>query len=87
MGGGNAQKTAMARQKKQAKEAAAGKATSSEDRKKHEATKAAIQCTVCLQGFMSTAREPELQQHLESKHAKMKLTLAQAFPAFTGQTF
>ena len=86
MGGGNGQKSAMARAKKQAKEAAAGKASSSEDRKKHEATKTQIQCTICLQGFMGTAREPELQQHLDSKHPKAGATLATAFPAFTGVT-
>ena len=86
MGGGNAQKTAMARAKKQAKEAASGKAHSPEERKKMEAAKNSIQCQLCLQGFMGTAREAELQQHIDNKHAKANTTIAACFPTYTGNT-
>ncbi len=83
MGGGNGMKSAMARDRKNAKADGAGKVTTSEDRKKHEEAKNAHQCTICLSGFPRTVKQPELQQHLDNKHAKAGKTLAEAFPTFT----
>ncbi|EPY35728.1 hypothetical protein STCU_00946 [Strigomonas culicis] len=57
-----------------------------DDLKKHEESKNAVQCTICLQGFPRTVREAELQHHMESKHAKAGKTLIEIFPAFTGET-
>jgi hypothetical protein len=53
-----------------------------EDRKKMEAAKVALQCKICLQGFMKTAKKPELEAHMESKHAKAGKSFAEAFPDF-----
>ena len=50
MGGGNAQKTAMARQKKQAKEAAAGKGS----QLKANAAALSLKCKVCMQTVRSS---------------------------------
>jgi len=83
MGGGNAQKTAMARARHLAKTEGAGKATTAEDRKKHEAAKNALQCTICLAGFPRTAKKPELQQHVENKHPKSGKSVEEAFPGYT----
>lgn len=47
------------------------KVTTSEDRKKHEEAKNAVSCSVCMQGFPRTVRQPELEQHIDSKHAKV----------------
>ena len=71
------------RRARAAKEAAAaGKATTSEDRKKLDQYKNSIQCTICMQGFPYTVRQAELEQHAE-KHAKAKKTLQELFPTFT----
>ena len=83
MGGGNAQKTAMSRAKNAAKAQAEGKKSDSETRKKHEAAKNAHQCTVCMAGFPRTVKEPELQQHLDNKHAKAGKSLKELFPTFS----
>ena len=85
MGGGNAQKAAMARQKKQAKEAGEGKKSTAEDRKKQQEAFNAYQCTICMTGFPRTVKQPELQQHLENKHSKLGKTLAEAFPTFQAE--
>jgi hypothetical protein len=82
MGGGNAQKSATARNKKLAAAASAGKAHDSEDRKKQAQANNAIQCKVCLVGFPKTVRKAELEAHLEAKHAKLKKTVAEAMPDF-----
>lgn len=55
---------------------------SAEDLKKHEQSKNAIQCNICLQGFPRTVRRQELERHLESKHEKLKKTVEDAFPTF-----
>ncbi|TXT13670.1 hypothetical protein VHUM_01037 [Vanrija humicola] len=39
-----------------------------------------IQCDVCKQAFQGTSKQPLLQQHVDSKHAKS--TFAQCFPKF-----
>lgn len=87
MGKGNIAKANMARERKAAQAAAEGKASSAEDRKKHEQSKAQIQCNICMQGFPSTVRAPELQQHLDARHEKLKKTIPEVFPTFTGTTF
>ena len=81
MGGGNVCKANSKRAKNLAA-AAGNKASSPEERKKHEASLVALQCNICLQGFPSTAREAELNQHLEARHAKLKKTIAEVFPGF-----
>ena len=83
MGGGNVCKANAARAKAAAKAAAAGKATTNEDRKKHEASRNAVQCTICMTGFSRTVKQPELQQHFDNKHSKSGKTFAEAFPGFT----
>ena len=83
MGGGNAQKSATARAKKQAKEASAGKKHSTEDVKKQVAANNVVQCNICLIGFPRTVKQVELQQHLDNKHAKAGKTVAEVYPAFT----
>ncbi|TPP46629.1 Zinc-binding family protein [Leishmania donovani] len=60
----------------------AGVKHTSEDMKKHEQSKNAIQCKVCLQGFPRTVRRPELEQHFE-KHAKIGKCFEEVFPDFT----
>lgn len=83
MGGGNGCKSATARARNEAKLAGQGKVTTAEDRKKHEQAKNAHQCTVCLYGFPRTVKQPELQQHIDNKHAKAGKTLADCFPTFS----
>ena len=80
MGGGNVCKANAARARNAAK--AGNPASSSEDRKKHAAGLVALQCNICMQGFPATTREAELNQHLEARHAKLKKTIAEVFPAF-----
>lgn len=82
MGGGNGCKGAMARARKAGE--CEKKVTTAEDRKKHEESKNAHQCTICLAGFPRTVKQPELQQHVDNKHAKAGKTLTEIFPTFTG---
>jgi hypothetical protein len=82
MPSGNGCRAQMKRDRNNAKLAAAGKVTTAEDRKKHEAAKNAIQCTICMTGFPRTTGQAELQQHVDSRHAKTDKTFAQVFPAF-----
>jgi transcription elongation factor Elf1 len=79
MGGGNQQKSAMARAKKQA-EAKGGEAKSS----LKDNNKAAVKCAICMQSFSVTVREPELKQHVDAKHSgKNGKTLEQCFPMWS----
>ncbi|ESL11957.1 hypothetical protein TRSC58_00284 [Trypanosoma rangeli SC58] len=87
MPSGNGCRATQRRAREQAKQQKQGTAHSAEDRKKHEESKAAVQCTVCLQGFPRTVRLPELQQHLESRHAKANKSLQELFPAFQGEVY
>ena len=82
MGGGNANKTANARARKLAAEQGAGNASSAESRKVQATANNAISCKICMSGFPKTVRQPELEQHIESKHAKAKKTMADCFPTF-----
>lgn len=70
MGGGNAQKTAMARAKKLEKDQKAGKGSQLKD----NAAAQSIKCVVCLQTFVCTATEAMLKQHWENRHPKVEIT-------------
>lgn len=82
MPSGNGCRSAMKRARNAAEANKAGP-SSAEDRKKQEASKNAIQCTICLTGFPRTVGEPELQQHFDAKHAKAGKTMKEAFPDYT----
>jgi len=66
MGGGNAQKTAMARKKAQEKMGKAGKGSQLKD----NAAAQSIQCKVCLATFIVTTAEVKLKEHSDNKHPK-----------------
>ena len=82
MAGGNGAKSFATRAKKLEAAGSVGKVTSKEDAKKQNEQATAHKCTICLQTFGSTSREAELLQHVESKHAKNKTTVAACFPSF-----
>jgi cation transport regulator ChaC len=42
----------------------------------------AFVCVVCRQPYMSTTREEQLREHVESKHGKSGQTFEQCFPTF-----
>ncbi|KAJ3072705.1 hypothetical protein HDU98_003077 [Podochytrium sp. JEL0797] len=73
MGGGNAQKSAMARLKKQ--QNAGGEAKS--QLKVNENAKN-VQCNICRQTFLLTIREKAMNEHIEAKHAGK--TIKDCFP-------
>ncbi|KAJ3029497.1 UNVERIFIED_CONTAM: hypothetical protein HDU68_011988 [Siphonaria sp. JEL0065] len=64
MGGGNAQKSAMAR----ARNAKAAGAEAKSQLKVNESAKN-VQCGICRQTFLLTIREKALQEHIDSKHS------------------
>ncbi|KAL8127986.1 uncharacterized protein At2g23090-like [Apium graveolens] len=66
MGGGNAQKTKMAREKNQEKAAKASKGSQLETNKKAMS----IQCKVCMQTFICTTSDVKCREHAEAKHPK-----------------
>ncbi|KAF5780497.1 hypothetical protein HanXRQr2_Chr11g0472551 [Helianthus annuus] len=66
MGGGNAQKSKMAREKNLEKAKAAGKGSQLEANKKAMS----IQCKVCMQTFICTTSEVKCREHAEAKHPK-----------------
>eukprot|EP00995_Heteronema_vittatum_P009784 NODE_5154_length_527_cov_412.405858_g3811_i0.p4 GENE.NODE_5154_length_527_cov_412.405858_g3811_i0~~NODE_5154_length_527_cov_412.405858_g3811_i0.p4 ORF type:complete len:77 (-),score=15.72 NODE_5154_length_527_cov_412.405858_g3811_i0:236-466(-) len=76
MGGGNQQKSAMARAKKMAEGGGPQAKSCLKD-----ANKAAIKCKVCMQTFSITCKEPELRLHWENKHADKKKTYEECFGA------
>lgn len=82
MPSGNVCKANNTRARNQAKLDAAGKATTAEDRKKQVLANNAIPCSICLQGFPASVKEPELQSHIDGKHPKSGKTLAETFPKF-----
>lgn len=82
MPSGNGCRANQRREREMKKAASAGVKHSAEDQKKHEQSKNAIQCKVCLQGFPRTVRRPELEQHYE-KHAKAGKSFEEIFPEFT----
>ncbi|KAH9584038.1 At2g23090-like protein [Trypanosoma melophagium] len=83
MPSGNGCRANQRRAREQAKDQRAGAPHTAEDRKKHEAAKNAIQCVLCFQGFPRTVRRAELEQHVESRHAKANKTVEELFPNFT----
>ncbi|KAG5154566.1 hypothetical protein JHK82_012535 [Glycine max] len=77
MGGGNAQKSKMAREKNLEKQKAAAKAIvwdvcagSQLDSNKKAMS---IQCKVCMQTFICTTSEVKCKEHAEAKHPKSDL--------------
>ncbi|XP_051216441.1 uncharacterized protein At2g23090 [Lolium perenne] len=73
MGGGNAQKSKMAREKNLEK-LKGGKGSQLEANKKAMN----IQCKICMQTFICTTSEAKCKEHAEAKHPKSELT--QCFP-------
>ena len=77
MGGGNAQKSEISRQRNAAKAAAAAGGKSQLE---NNAKSLSIKCTICKQAFMCTQGEGDLQSHVTSKHAKN--TFEECFPEY-----
>jgi hypothetical protein len=75
MGGGNAQKSAIARAKNLEK---AKKAGGGQSQLASNAKASSILCNICKQSFICTAKGAVLQAHVDSKHAK--LSIAECFP-------
>ncbi|KAL7116957.1 hypothetical protein ACP275_03G039800 [Erythranthe tilingii] len=69
MGGGNAQKAKMAREKNLEKLKAGGKGSQLDANKKAMS----IQCKVCMQTFICTTSEAKCKEHAEAKHPKAEL--------------
>ncbi|EKX48695.1 hypothetical protein GUITHDRAFT_151660 [Guillardia theta CCMP2712] len=65
MGGGNAQKTAISRERNQAKLRAAQGGASQLG---NNAKAMSIKCKICKQAFMCTQNEQDLMNHVEGKH-------------------
>ncbi|KAG5488381.1 uncharacterized protein JKF63_07976 [Porcisia hertigi] len=81
MPSGNGCRANQRREREMKKAQSAGAKHTSEDLKKHEQSKNAIQCKVCFQGFPRTVRRPELDQHFE-KHVKTGKPFHEIFPDF-----
>ncbi|KMZ73765.1 Uncharacterized protein family SERF [Zostera marina] len=79
MGGGNAQKSKMAREKNLEKQRNAAKGSQLEKNKKAMN----IQCKVCMQTFICTTSEVKCKEHAEAKHPKS--ALFQCFPHLQGE--
>ncbi|KAK2079804.1 hypothetical protein QBZ16_002199 [Prototheca wickerhamii] len=77
MGGGNAQKTAMARAKKQEMDKKR-KAGGSQLKANNAAQN--IICQVCRSTFICTSTEAKLKEHSENRHPKN--TFPECFPDF-----
>mmetsp|Transcript_1739 Transcript_1739/g.5236 ORF Transcript_1739/g.5236 Transcript_1739/m.5236 type:complete len:139 (-) Transcript_1739:8-424(-) len=83
MGGGNAQKSAAAREKnmkakgKTAEERAASKAKAEKD-------KCGFKCLICMQTFLVSATPKQLFTHVTSKHDKLTATPEQCFACLKG---
>ena len=84
MPSGNGARAAQKRERNAKKADDAGHSTTAEDRKKQQAAATAYKCTNCMQTFSSTVRQSELEGHIE-KHSKLKLSLTDCFPNWTGQ--
>mmetsp|Transcript_49433 Transcript_49433/g.78649 ORF Transcript_49433/g.78649 Transcript_49433/m.78649 type:complete len:81 (-) Transcript_49433:183-425(-) len=69
MGGGNAQKTAMARAKNAAKAKAEGGGGGGKSGQEKRQNNMDLKCSVCMQCFPST-QVKAAQAHAESKHPK-----------------
>eukprot|EP00884_Botryococcus_braunii_P000319 jgi/Botrbrau1/10288/Bobra.0120s0010.1 len=79
MGGGNAQKAAMARQRKAEKDKNASKGS----QLKANAAAMSLLCQVCRQSFMCTSTRQKLEEHVQSKHEKQGFEAC--FPGFNGR--
>eukprot|EP00898_Chlorokybus_atmophyticus_P001254 jgi/Chlat1/2129/Chrsp17S02716 len=79
MGGGNAQKSKTSRERKLAKDAAAGKGELL-IRSQLEKNKAAltIKCNICMQTFICTTTASKCKEHSDNRHPKN--TLEECFP-------
>ncbi|CAK0735935.1 hypothetical protein CVIRNUC_000664 [Coccomyxa viridis] len=78
MGGGNAQKTAMARLRNQEKLAKAKKGGTSQ--LKQNAKAHSYICSICRTAFLCTTSEKMLRDHVAAKHDKA--TFEACFPNF-----
>ncbi|CAL5225272.1 g8067 [Coccomyxa viridis] len=78
MGGGNAQKTAMARQKAQEKAAKIKKGGTSQ--LKQNAKAHSYICNICRTAFLCTTNEQMLRDHVAAKHDKS--TFEVCFPGY-----
>merc|ERR1711948_125606 len=81
MGGGNAQKTAMARAKNAAKASAQGAGGGGKDGLAKRTNNMDLKCSICMQTFPST-QVKGAQAHAESKHPKE--TFDKCFPMCAG---
>ncbi|WZY82626.1 hypothetical protein YC2023_029010 [Brassica napus] len=76
MGGGNAQKSKMAREKNLEKARQAGKGSQLEANKKAMSIQVisfahlGANCKVCMQTFICTTSEVKCREHAEAKHPK-----------------
>mmetsp|Transcript_33692 Transcript_33692/g.40704 ORF Transcript_33692/g.40704 Transcript_33692/m.40704 type:complete len:92 (+) Transcript_33692:205-480(+) len=77
MGGGNGQKSATARARKQAELAKNANKGSQLD---SNAKSMSIMCNICRATFMCTSTEAKLKEHSDSKHPKN--TFQECFPCF-----
>ncbi|CAD2222943.1 Zinc-binding, putative [Angomonas deanei] len=82
MPSGNGCRVNKQRERNEKKNSKGANKHDSEDLKKHEQSKNAVQCTVCFQGFPRTVRRPELEQHMQ-KHDKSGKTFEELYPAFS----
>merc|ERR1719262_275659 len=83
MGGGNGQKSAAARARKQEKLKKQKSAKSTKYDSKVQSDQKAFKCKICMQTFMVTAKKPVLEAHVTSKHSgKTAKTFEQCFPDF-----
>mmetsp|Transcript_31306 Transcript_31306/g.82954 ORF Transcript_31306/g.82954 Transcript_31306/m.82954 type:complete len:80 (-) Transcript_31306:65-304(-) len=78
MGGGNAQKTAIARAKNAAKDVGSG--GGGKDGAAKRTTQPSHVCKICMQSFPATQIKAA-QAHVENKHSKE--VFATCFPEFT----
>ncbi|KAJ1463328.1 hypothetical protein M885DRAFT_504989 [Pelagophyceae sp. CCMP2097] len=83
MGGGNAQKSAAAREKN-LKEKGQTDEDRAASRAKQEKDKAAFKCAICLQTFLVTSKPEALYLHVTAKHDKEVATPEKCFPSLKG---
>ncbi|CCW65739.1 unnamed protein product [Phytomonas sp. EM1] len=81
MPSGNGCRANQRRERAMKKQQGAGLKHTGKDIERHEQSKNAVQCKICLQGFPRTVRRPELEQHYE-KHIKVGKTFEEVFPDF-----
>ncbi|CAM9424560.1 unnamed protein product [Chrysoparadoxa australica] len=69
MGGGNGQKSAVARARNAEKKAKAAKGSASQ--MKSNASNLTIICKICRQSFAQKSDAKQLQTHVDAKHSKL----------------